>query len=208
MKVEASSAGGDPGRLLPAVVLASGGLVSSAPALGLGLTLPPHEDLGLLRQTARRDGTLKDLRQMVAAWEAVAARCDLAFEELVRLAVFRLEVERDLGSELAQTVRHGGDRSRSSRATLLDGALPPGITKQQAAKYRALAGIPQQAFQDYLAESRKARKVPNATAARRFVRPARPKADENTPRLRARQLVVPSAILDAISSHDAGRLRR
>src|SRR5688572_16370147 len=119
-----------------------------------GLAVPADDHLRLILAEAKLTGRLRDLRQMVAAWEAVAEKCDLVFEEMVRLAVFRLDVERDLGAELAQTVRHGGDRSRSARATLLDGGLPDGITKQQAAKYRALAAIPDQAFRAYVEKAR------------------------------------------------------
>jgi hypothetical protein len=140
-------------------------LLPAAPTIAV----PAAEELAVMRQTAQRDGSLKDVRQVVAAWEAVAAKCELAFEELVRLAVFRLEVERDLGTQLAQTVRHGGDRSRSPRVTLLPGALPQGITKQQAAKYRALAAIPDAEFQAYLQQSRNEHRVPTSSGARRCV---------------------------------------
>jgi hypothetical protein len=161
-------------------------------------TVPAAEHLAILRQTAKRDGSLKDLRQMVAAWEAAASRCKLAFEELVRLAVFRLEVERDLGEELAQTVRRGGDRSRSPRVTLLAGALPDGITKQQAAKYRAMAAIPGDAFRAYLAKASTDRKVPTAAGARRFAAPAKRRATIATPR-KAAFVVLPPVLFDAIS---------
>lgn len=140
-------------------------LLPAAPTIAV----PAAEELAVMRQTAQRDGSLKDLRQVVAAWEAVAAKCQLVFEELVRLAVFRLEVERDLGTQLAQTVRRGGDRSKSPRVTLLAGALPQGITKQQAAKYRALAAIPEAEFQAYLRLSRDERRVPTSSGARRCV---------------------------------------
>lgn len=164
------------------------------------IAVPAPEALAMMRQAANRDGSLRDLRQMVAAWEAVAAKCDLAFEELVRLAVFRLEVERDLGAQLAQTVRRGGDRSKSPRETLLSGALPWGITKQQAAKYRALAAIPDAKFQAYLLRSREERRVPTASGARRCIAsPAtRPRRATRSSAAEVLQPELPEAAIDAI----------
>src|SRR5688572_17289359 len=100
------------GGLPPALAHASFAPLVKLPRDAAPLIVPPDEHLRLVRLDAKSAGNLKGLRQMVAAWEAVAEKCDLAFEEMARLAVFRLEVERDLGAELAQTVRHGGDRSR------------------------------------------------------------------------------------------------
>ena len=75
------------------------GVEVTAPALWAasekGLVVPADEQLRLVRLDAKSAGTLQGLRQMVAAWEAVAEKCALAFHELVRLAVFRLEVERE-----------------------------------------------------------------------------------------------------------------
>src|SRR5436190_14341137 len=137
LRVAASDAAAAPGFMLP--------------ARDHRLDVPPDEQLQLVRVAAKSAGNLRGLRQMVAAWEAVAEKCDLAFEEMVRLAVFRLEVERDLGAELAQTVSQGRPKKRSPEVTFSSShELPDGVTKQQAAKYRALAAVPEAAFGAYV----------------------------------------------------------
>src|SRR5688572_16318115 len=89
------------GDLPPALALGSFAPLAKLPRGAAPLVVPPDEHLRLARLDAKSAGNLKGLRQMVAAWEAVAEKCDLAFEEMARLAAFRLEVERDLGEELA-----------------------------------------------------------------------------------------------------------
>jgi hypothetical protein len=174
--------------------------LSVAQSNGAILTIPPESQLTSMRENAKRNGTLKDLHKMLAALEAVAAKCNVAHEEFVRLAVSRLEVERDLGTQLAQTVRRGGDRSKSPRTTLLrDAALPEGITKHQARKYRALATIPEEVFRSYLARAHEERRVPSAAGARRFAAPAKPKARRAKPKKQAETTELPPALLDAIS---------
>jgi hypothetical protein len=60
----------------------------------------PSEQLALMRAQTKAAGILKDLKELAAAWEEVAKKCDLACEEMVKL---RLDVERDLGAQLAQS---------------------------------------------------------------------------------------------------------
>ena len=59
----------------------------------------PSEQLARMRAQTKAAGILKDLKELAAAWEEVAKKCDLACEEMVKL---RLDVERDLGAQLAQ----------------------------------------------------------------------------------------------------------
>lgn len=120
-------------------------------------------------QTARDPGTLLRLQHAAAAHEDVARRCDLVFAELVRLAEFRLRVERELGAMLAQFVRRGGYRPKSTRLTTPDPRnLPAGLSRQMAAKFRQLARVPEATFAAYLTACHGAARVPSANGARQF----------------------------------------
>ncbi|MEZ6036753.1 MAG: hypothetical protein R3F29_04690 [Planctomycetota bacterium] len=143
-----------------------------APALRRGLVVPDPADFEALVASQGTSEGLRDLRQAVAAWQAVAEKCDHAFEEVLKLSTYRLQVERALGARLAQDVKHGGLRSRSPEVTLV-GGLPDGVSKQQAAKYRQLAAVSDDAFAAYLHISRERRRLPTSAGARRFGAPAR-----------------------------------
>src|SRR5262249_35822047 len=78
------------------------------------LVIPTNAEFRLALSQANGAETLKRLRSGVAALEAIAEKCKAAHSELVRLAIYRLEVERKLGSELARTVRRGRPKKRSS----------------------------------------------------------------------------------------------
>lgn len=160
-----------------------------------GLTVPPKAQLEELRLHAAADGTLQNLRQMIAAWEAVAAKCELAFEELFRLAAFRLEVERDLGHHLAQTVKRGGFRTKLPRGTLPgSGSLPEGVSRKHSMLCQQLAAIPDADFRAYLEQCTRRRRLPSAAGARKIVlhscKTRRPGPSG--------QLVMPRALIEAM----------
>jgi hypothetical protein len=144
---------------------------SPAPRAAGQLIVPSSGQFALIRAEAKAAGTLSNLQRMVAAWQAVAEKCDLAFAEVLRLAVFRLEVERDLGVHLAQTVHRGGNRSKSPRATL----LPDGVTKKQSAAYQKLAAIPDEVFRAYIEKAKAAGTLPSSAGARRSAWPQAPR---------------------------------
>lgn len=166
-----------------------------------GLLVPNGEQLALLRERAKAAGTLKDLRQMVAAWEAVAEKCDLAYEELHRVAAFRLEVERDLGRELAQTVKRGGDRPKLPRGTLdRASSLPEGVSRKQSMIYQKLAAVPEGSFREYLEACRSRRTVPSSRGSLLYAR--LPKSEQSHRRsLRAQPaaLELPLTVVDAVA---------
>jgi hypothetical protein len=141
-----------------------------------GIIVPSSEQFALMRAEAKAAGKLKDLRKLAAAWQAVAEKCDLAFEELFRLAVFRLEVERDLGAQLAQTVSLGRPKKRSPRGTISESGLPEGVSKKQSAAYQQLAAISQDQFRDYLEAARADRRTPSLRGARAYASARGPRA--------------------------------
>ena len=172
-----------------------------APALRRGLVVPDPADFEALVALQGTSEGLRDLRQAVAAWQAVAEKCDHAFEEVLKLSTYRLQVERALGARLAQDVRPGRVKKRSPEVTFDEGGrLPDGVTKQQAAKYRQLAAVPDDAFAAYLQVSREKRKLPTSTGARRFGVPAREPRVRRSARGRRPSLLreVDQAIVDFV----------
>jgi len=174
-------------------------LVPGRPELAL---VPSSEHLLRLRGEAKQNGTLTNLRQMVAAWQAVAEKCNLAFEEMTRLAIYRLEVERDLGAHLTQQVQHGGDRSRYARRTL----LPDDITKNQCSAYKRLAAIPEDVFRAYLADAHGKDRVPSSRGARAFAASAGQKTPATkTPKKKkrgrsaAQEAAIPAEVLECLA---------
>lgn len=173
--------------------------VPARPELAL---VPSSEHLLKLRDEARQNGTLTDLRRMVAAWQAVAEQCNVAFEEMTRLATYRLEVERDLGAHLAQQVQHGGDRSRYARRTL----LLDDITRNQCSAYKRLAAIPEDVFRAYLADVLSRSVVPSSQGARKFAGSSGRKAPKaKTKQQKRRRSVaaegaIPAAVLECIAT--------
>jgi len=136
---------------------------------GSDLILPADDILATALVEANTHGQLPQLQKLVSAWEEVAKRCNLAHDEMVRLAEFRLTVERKLGEHLSQNVHRGGNRSKSGVRTLpRTGGLPAGITRNQSSAYQALAAIPLDVFRSYLDGVRQAGKVPSLAGARRF----------------------------------------
>jgi hypothetical protein len=102
------------------------------------VVVPTNEHFQIVRAEAKELGKVHERHRMVSAMQAAAAKCDRVHEGMVRLAEFRLQLERDLGAYLAQVVTRGGHRSKSLRSTL----LPPGVTRNQSSTYQLLAAIP------------------------------------------------------------------
>lgn len=114
------------------------------------VVVPSRGQLTILREQARADGTLHDLREQLAALFSVGERFGVVYSELVRLAVAKLEVERDIGNQLAECLRRGRPQKRSPRVTFSEARLPEGVTKQQAMRFRDLARVSEPLFQSYL----------------------------------------------------------
>jgi len=115
---------------------------------------------------------LKTLHDHAAAWEEANRRFNRAFEEVVRFAVFRIQVERKIGSELSQTVRPGRVRKRSHNATFSEAekstTLPTGINKSMSSRYRQIAKIDEDVFERYLAHAAQHKVLPSSNGLRHF----------------------------------------
>jgi hypothetical protein len=135
---------------------------------------------------------------MVSAMQAAAAKCDLAYEEMVRLAVYRLEVERDLGAHLAQTVVRGRPTKRCPGGTISASGLPEGISKKQSVAYQRLAAIPVAVFQRYLEAVREAQKFPTTRGAQAFASEPKPRVARPARKARAGRATVDAELLESI----------
>ena len=134
-----------------------------------GVVIPSQGQLTLLREQARTEGKLHDLREQLAALFAVGERFGIVQAELVRLAVAKLEVERDIGGQIKAKVHPGRPRKMSPAVTISDASqLPAGLTRQQAMRFRELARVPEPLFQDYLQAVAAEGRIPTSTGARRF----------------------------------------
>ncbi len=168
------------------------------------VVVPSAQHLAAVLAKADDLSKLTDLHTLASVHEDLAKKCNLAFEESLRLAVFRLEVERKLGAELAQLVHRGGHGSKSTRLTSNRGGtsspLPEGITKQMAAKYRALAAIPETTFRAYVEHVREQRRLPTANGARAYSRGAAPKTMGKRARAKSASAtaVLPASVVDAL----------
>lgn len=125
------------------------------------IRVPSPEVLERARRLALETETGPDLRQRVIVLEQAARRCGAAFEEVIRLSLFRLNLERDIGRMLGRSLVRGGDRSRSSTSTLRN----LGLSKNQSSRLQRLAAIPEDVFQAYAAASVSSRKLPSARGA-------------------------------------------
>lgn len=113
---------------------------------------------------------LARLQRVVA--QLAAGRRYLGVVRWSHLAVERMQVEREIGLWIAQTVHRGGSGSRSNEVTSKRGGssapLPPGVTKQRAARFRQLAAIPDSTFREYLAHITTSGLLPSANGALAF----------------------------------------
>lgn len=178
-----------------------GARMSSGHALA---DLPDAGQFADMLASAAGASGLHDLRRLVSAWQAVAQKCSLAFEESMRLAIYRLRVERALGGELAQTVSRGGFGSKSHGATSGSGGcsspLPDGVSKHDARRYRQLAAISDSDFSRYLAHMKQAGRLPTSAGARRFAGTSSPgPAKRSRRRGRAEKITLPSDILERLT---------
>ncbi len=181
----------------------SSGAPSAVPAISVGqmsgsIVVPSPQQFEIARVEAREAGRSQDLHRMVSAMQAAAAKCDLAYEEMVRLAVYRLEVERDLGVHLAQTVARGRPTKRCPRGTISGSGLPEGISKKQSVAYQRLAAIPVAVFKRYLEAVRGARRFPTTRGAQAFASEPKPRVARPARKARAGRATVDAELLESI----------
>ena len=166
-----------------------------------GLAIATDEQFQLVLAGTTDAESLQDLRNGFVALQAVAAKSKLVFDDLIRLAIQRLEVERKLGVLLSQTGHRGRPTKRSPDATFSKSgaaSVREDASKQEQAKYRKLAAITDELFEAYLETARFQRRLPTSAGARRFASSPKPKAaSKRPPRSRGPGAAVPERVIDA-----------
>jgi hypothetical protein len=136
------------------------------------LSLPSQDKLRLALDAAVTSDDLKQLRETAATYEDVARRFKVAQGELVRLAIWRIDVERKLGEALARTVGRGGRGSKFQGETSKRGGatrgLPQFVNKAASKRYQDLAAIPEDLLRTYYSRAASRGVVPSAGGARSF----------------------------------------
>lgn len=121
------------------------------------------------------------IRDKAVAAKAYAQAAQLSLEAMNEAVTVKLLAERKAGEMLADTVHHGGDRkSRSHDATLNLDAI--GVNKTQSSRWQRLAAIPEDEFEQFIADAKEAgRELTTAAALKLALGPA-PEPQAREPR--------------------------
>ena len=117
------------------------------------------------------------LRDRAAAVRAYARKAKLGQDILFDAATIKLRAERRLGEILQQTeLAKGspGNQHTQALATSSDNSLPVtlkelGLTKSESSRSQRIAELPEEAFEQYLAESIAAKREPTMTAILKLI---------------------------------------
>lgn len=176
-------------------------IVPAPPEPTGGVLVPTSGQMDVMLAESNDFDSLVDLEKAADALKEVAKRQDSMKAQLMEIAAWHLRVRRKLGLLLRQTVRWGGDRSRSSMATLLDGALPDGVDKHASRRCRRLADIPDDLFDGYLAKCLERGRPPSFGGALRVAPADEPRKAAKPRRHKGGDVseTIPPVILDIVA---------
>jgi site-specific DNA-methyltransferase (adenine-specific) len=102
--------------------------------------------------------TVKDVRDKAEAVRVYLRQQRGSHEAQNYAAKLKLRAERRLGELLADGVGHNGGRpaKRSHDATVSNGQIPEGISRDQSSRWQRIASVPEERFEAYLAAARDA----------------------------------------------------
>jgi hypothetical protein len=103
---------------------------------------------------ARSIDEVKDVRDQAEAIRLYAKQQGESLQMQNDVAEIKLRAERRLGELLSETV-HPGNPQLSRDATI--GRLPDGITKDQSSRWQQVADIPEDTFEQHIAETKATR---------------------------------------------------
>jgi hypothetical protein len=119
-----------------------------------GDTLVPLEQVCRRLAQIREVGELKDIRDRVVAVEQYLRKQKCASEAVLHAAEIKLRIERRIGELLAETVR-AGNPQLSHHATIGNGRLPKGVSRDQSSRWQCIAGLPEDTFEAEIAAGRR-----------------------------------------------------
>lgn len=146
--------------------------------------VPSRGDLEAALAKASTVEELIDFDSMMSLLDEAARRFGIAIDEAIGIATCHLQGKRRLGLALMHHVKHGGDRTRSQHANLIDEELLRRIDKDRRSRYKALARVPQVTFEGYLKTKADRREIPKEAGALRF---ATKEQGDRAPRHRRRR---------------------
>ena len=143
--------------------------------------------------------SLANLEKAAAALQAFAKRHDAMKSQLAEISAFHMRARRKLGVLLSQTVKRGGDRSKSHSDTLLDGSLLKSITRSTSSRFQLLAGIPEDVFEHFLRANIEKGRESSFRSALQLAHPTNAvSVKKRSPRVRADAGGIPAAILECV----------
>jgi hypothetical protein len=158
--------------------------------------LPAVASLAASLSQANDIPSLQVIHAQAVVLEEATKQFKVAFDQVVRIAILRLETERKIGAELAQTVHRGGHGSNlhsvSSKTGGSSAGLPDGINGAMSSRYRALARIPEDVFQLYLAHASEKERVPSARGLMSFAATERKSASTKPRKKKTTKQAVPA----------------
>jgi hypothetical protein len=200
------------GRLDLVAVLSAEALGEKVPDQGLAipeparrgqLVVPSTTDLetALAKATTREELVAFD--SMMSVLEEAGRQFDIAIDEAIRIAAFHLTGKRKLGLALLHRTNHGGDRSRSHAANVVEEGQSRLIDKDRRRRYKALARVQADLFENYLKVRSEQHEIPKEAGVLRYAAKASGKVHVKPGKRRSRErlteaLDLSPAVLDAI----------
>jgi hypothetical protein len=177
------------GRQLPALSGSAGG----------GLVVPSSAQMELMLAQCSDVESLANLEKAAAALQAFAKRHDAMKSQLAEISAFHMRARRKLGVLLSQTVKRGGDRSKSHSDTLLDGSLLKSITRSTSSRFQLLAGIPEGVFEGFLRENIGRGRESSLRSALQLAQPSKAASlKKRTPKVRADAGGIPAIMVECV----------
>jgi len=167
---------------------------------GTGWLAPPQKAMEAALAAAADVPSLQILHVKAAAVEGVAKDVHVPFEDLCRLAEFRIEIECEIGVLLSQTVHPGRPAKLSRDVIITEAGLPPGISPNMSSRCQRLAAIPTEFVKRCFLEARRKGRVPSPEGLLRSA--GFKKSPTTKPRTRRKTpstVDCPSVVADAIS---------
>src|SRR5262245_44118354 len=115
------------------------------------------EQARYLLAEARDVTETKQIRDQAKAIADILKQQRLSQEVVQDALELKLRAERRMGEFLKENINHkgGGDRKSQSRDGTAIRDLPEGVGKSQSSRWQKVAALPEEIFEDYLAESRR-----------------------------------------------------
>jgi DNA methylase len=148
---------------------------------------------------------VKKIRDKAEALRLYARQSGESLEMQNRCAEIKLRAERRAGELIAPNLKHGGDRKSKSR--FHDGTLiEMGISKKQSHRWQAIAKIPEQVFEQHIAETKEKAEELTSIGVRKLGRNLSKEQQRTEAEEKQREAIkaISSAAIDAVADLRVG----